>query len=71
MFLVDSDNQTVFHLNQLGAAVWHLIAEPTAVDQIVAIVQQAFPDIAPEQVETDVTKLIDDLHSRGLINRKD
>lgn len=68
VFLVNSDSETVFHLNELGSAVWRLFSDPTPVYQAVEFVQQAFPEISHEQVKTNVIKLVDDLNKQGLIN---
>ncbi len=68
VFLVNSDSETMFHLNELGSAVWRLFSDSTPVYQAVEFVQQAFPEISPEQVKTDVIKLVDDLNKQGLIN---
>ena len=71
VFLVKSGDESVFHLNALGAAVWRLLAEPTSIDEVMEILSSAFPDVEVELIEADVTKLIRRLDRRGLVARSD
>jgi hypothetical protein len=68
-FLVNPENETVFYLNPLGAGLWHLLAEPTSIAEVVRIVQQAFPDFAPEEIASDVTTRIIELEEKRLVRR--
>ncbi len=38
-------------------------------DDAVRVVQQAFPDIPPDQIAADVLKLIKELEDKGLVRR--
>ncbi len=67
LFLVNPGRQGIYHLNATGAALWRLLAEPIGVEQAVAILHHAFPDVARAQIERDVTKVMADLTARGLI----
>ena len=67
VFLVNPDNQSIFHLNAVGAALWRLLAKPIGVEQAVAILHEAFPDVSGDVIERDVAALMDDLSARGLI----
>ena len=67
IFLIDPENDTIFHLNQLGTGLWRLMAEPTELVTAVGIVQQAFPDDPPERVRRDVVELIGDLVKNKLV----
>ncbi len=69
LFLVNPEGQAIFQLNAVGAALWQLLAEPIAVEQVVGILHQAFPDVARQQVRNDVSALIDALVARGLASR--
>lgn len=71
VFLVKAGDESVFHLNALGGAVWRLLAEPTSIDEVMEILSSAFPDVALEQIEADVTKLIRRLDRRRLVARSD
>ena len=67
LFLVNPGRQGIYHLNATGAALWRLLAEPIGVEQAVAILHHAFPDVARAQIERDVTKVMAELTARGLI----
>ena len=58
VFLVGTGNDSVLHLNPIGAAIWKLLAE-------------AFPDLPTDKVGSDVEKLLGDLDSRGFLLRID
>ncbi len=67
VFLVTSESETVFHLNATGGVVWRLLAEPTSIQQVVAVLHEAFPDVARERIETDVATVIDGLVDQGFV----
>ena len=67
VFLVGSDNDAVFHLNAIGAAIWKLLEDPISKEETIEILTGAFPDIPAEQVGKDVSKLFHDLDARGFL----
>ena len=69
VFLVNSESESIYHLNAAGAALWRLLAEPTGVAQAAADLHTAFPDVPRERVEADVRNLIADFLENGLIIR--
>ncbi len=69
VFLVKSSDESVFHLNALGGAVWRLLARATSLGEMIGVLATAFPDVAVERIEDDVTKLIRQLDRRGLVAR--
>ena len=71
VFLVGTDNESVFHLNPIGAAIWKLLAEPIAKEDVTQILVEAFPELSTEQVNNDVEKLFHDLKSRGFLHQSD
>lgn len=70
VFLVNPEDDTVFYLNPLSAGIWRLLAQPICPAEAVDIVQQAFPDIAPEDIAADVSALFSELEDRDLIRRQ-
>lgn len=58
-FLVDLDNNDIHHLNQVGLALWNLIAKPLDVESIVEIFQEAFPDTPEAQLREDLSAAVD------------
>lgn len=71
VFLVNPEDDTIFYLNPLSAGIWRLLAEPTSTSDAGRIVQQAFPDTSPEEIASDVSKLVEELRGKGLVRRHD
>jgi len=69
VFLVNPEDDTIFYLNPLSAGIWNLLAEPTTPSKAEHIVQQAFPDVPPDQIAADVSKLIKELENKDLVRR--
>jgi hypothetical protein len=67
VFLVNPETDNIFYLNQVGTAIWQLLTEPINVLEAVAIVQQAFPDVQPNNIAEDVSKLINEMSARNLV----
>lgn len=67
VFLVNSDNQTLYHLNSIGAALWRLMAEPVSADEAVDTIHRAFPDMDRAQIADDIKGLIRDLAGNNLV----
>lgn len=70
-FLVNPDNDALYRLNSTGTAIWRLLAEPMAVDEIAARFTEAFPDVGQEAIRADIEKAIDQLTGRGLVMQFD
>ncbi len=67
VFLVDPDTDIVFYLDSLGTGIWHLLKEPVSMAEATRIVQQAFPEMPPEEIARDVATLISDMSRRNLL----
>jgi hypothetical protein len=65
-FLVDLDSNDIHHLNQVGLALWNLIAKPLDVETIVDIFQEAFPDTPEAQLRADLAAAVDRFLESGL-----
>ena len=66
-FLVNPDNQDIFHLNALGRAIWHVLATPASARDVIGIIQEAYADIPPKTIEADVLAFLTRLEKRDLI----
>ena len=66
-FLVDPDTDIVFYLDALSSGIWHLLKEPVSINDLITIVQQAFPDTPPKKIAKDVSKLINKMHKQNLV----
>jgi sensor domain CHASE-containing protein len=67
IFLADQNVDSVFHLNQTGAAIWHLLEQPTTMEEIITTLNAAFPAISCDEIEKDVRKVFRQLSGKGLI----
>jgi len=67
VFLVNPETDAIFHLNQVGTAIWQLLTEPINISEAVATVQQAFPGVQPKNIAEDVSKLINEMSDRNLV----
>ena len=67
VILVDPDTDIVFYLDPLGTGIWQLLKEPVSMTDATRIVQQAFPEMPPEEIFRDVTTLIRDMSQRNLV----
>ena len=66
-FLADDDGASIHHLNPVGAAVWTLLKEPISPEQIIDILQTAFPETDSNQIESDIYDLLKSLQRKQLI----
>lgn len=71
VFLVNPEDDTIFYLNPLSAGIWNLLTNPTTPSEAERIVQQAFPDVSPNQITADVLKLLQELERKDLARRHD
>lgn len=67
MFLVDPDGKAIYHLNGLGTGLWRLLDGSHGLDDVISILQNAFPTVDRTLIEGDVARLITDLTDRGLL----
>jgi len=66
-FLVDPNGEAIYHLNSLGTGLWRLLDGSHGLDDVISVLQDAFPTVDPTLVEDDVVRLIGDLADRGLL----
>ena len=67
IFLVNPDNEALYHLNPVGAALWRLLEDDTSGQEAAELICQAFPDADPTTVKTDIVKLITEFKDHQLI----
>jgi hypothetical protein len=68
--LLDTARERYFTLNDVGASVWTMLAEPTTLTELVASIRREYDvpsDPAEDLVQRDVTRLLRELHSAGLV----
>lgn len=57
-------------LNPTGSWIWGLLLEPTSVPVLVSELSHHYPAVPVDQVQRDVTALLDDLRGRGMVELK-
>jgi hypothetical protein len=67
LFLVDPRDQSIYHLNLVGAGLWRLLGEPSTAAQAIGVLRSAFPSADPQGIQSDVKALLDDLLANDLI----
>ena len=67
LFLVDPRDQSIYHLNLVGAGLWRLLREPSTAVEAIDVLRAAFPSVDPRRIEHDVTALLGDLLRNDLI----
>ncbi len=67
LFLVDRHGDTIYHLNGIGAGLWHLLDGSHGLNDVIAVLQDAFPYVDGTAIEEDVLALVCDLTERGLL----
>lgn len=67
IFLTNPETGTIHHLNSVGAALWCLLEEAADLEEVVACLCLAFPDVGEPQIRADAETLIDGLTRSGLI----
>jgi hypothetical protein len=55
-----------YGLNEVGASIWKLVREPRTVNEVKDTLLHEYV-VEPEQCESDLTALLEELLSRGLI----
>jgi hypothetical protein len=71
IFLVDPRDQSIYHLNLVGAGLWRLLREASTATEAIDVLQAAFPSVDPQRIEHDVTALLGDLLANDLIAAHD
>ena len=67
VFLADNSSDSIYYLNQTGAAIWHFLNAPATLRNTIATLQAAFPGASDLQIEKDVRDLFRRMIERRLI----
>lgn len=66
-FLVAAPAGTIHHLNATGAAIWRQLAEPARFDDLLALLETAFPEVPRHRLASDLESLLKALAEENLI----
>ncbi|NEP27986.1 PqqD family peptide modification chaperone [Moorena sp. SIO3I6] len=64
--ILNSKSGVYFGLNAVGASIWNLIQEPKTVNEIRDAILAKY-QVEPEQCESDILALLQELQTEGLI----
>ncbi|RDD60379.1 PqqD family protein [Ferruginivarius sediminum] len=67
IFLVAPDSDDIVYLDRIGTAIWKLLEAPHTQEDVRAVFHDAFPDVPPARIDTDLNNALQDLLARGLI----
>ena len=67
LFLVDLASGALFHLDRSARGLWTMLAEPSALEAILATFREAFPQEPADRLERDLRAAIAQLMARGLL----
>lgn len=67
LFLADAEGRAIHRIDPIGAAVWLVLAEPTAPNEIAALLSDAFPDAGRDRIAADLLQLLTQFHDAALI----
>lgn len=60
------DQGQYFGMREVAATVWRTLAEPTTIDELVAVVVAEY-DVAPEQCRPDLESFVNHLAEQSLV----
>ncbi len=69
IFIVAPETEDIFHLNNLGRALWALLAEPLSVPELADAVAEAFPNEPREKIAADVATFVERMLKQKLVTR--
>ena len=64
--ILDLRSNTYFSLDSVGAAIWDRMAAPASLDDLTAAIAAEY-EVAPEECRRDISDLLDDMLTHGLI----
>jgi hypothetical protein len=65
--LLDLHGETYFGLNDVGTRIWQLLQAEQTIAEALNTLSDEY-DVSPEQLETDVSELLDKLTEAGLVS---
>ncbi len=68
--ILDLDGSRYYGLNEVGAFVWDLLAQPRSVGALQAALLDEY-DVDAERCRADLEALLDELITNGLVERRD
>lgn len=67
LYLADPEGRGIHRMDALAAAIWELLEEPLGRQELVAVLEESFPNIAAERLAGDLAGLLARLAEAGLV----
>jgi hypothetical protein len=65
--ILNLESGTYFGLNEVGTRIWTLIQGHGSLRKVFDVMQEEY-DVSPQELETDILQLVDQLRSKGLVS---
>jgi hypothetical protein len=65
--ILNLESGVYFGLNEVGTRIWALIQEHGSLRKVLETMKQEY-EVAPQELESDLLQLIEQLQARGLVN---
>jgi hypothetical protein len=66
LVLLNIENEHYYGLDEVGASMWHAVAEASTIDEAVQVLLEQF-DVDPGILRSDLDHLLEELSARGLV----
>ena len=64
--LLNLDSGIYFGLNEVGTRIWTVLGQDGALQSVFDAMKQQY-DVVPERLEKDLLELVEQMHSKGLV----
>jgi hypothetical protein len=65
--MLNLESGVYFGLNEVGTRIWALIQEHGSLRKVLEAMQQEY-EVAPQTLESDLLRLVEELRARGLVS---
>jgi hypothetical protein len=66
LYLADAAGRAIHRIDPLGATIWSVLGEPTALDEIADLLVEVFPETPRDRIEADLAGLLIQMGNAGL-----
>jgi len=63
------EDSMIHSLNEVGTRIWELLEQEKTIEDIVKVICQEY-EVEEKEAEQDITKFINELHAKGIVDIK-
>lgn len=67
LVMMGQEQGEYYGLRDVAASIWHLLAEPRTLDDLVALVSEEY-SVSPETCRPDIEEFLDELVGKNLVS---